>query len=141
MDKTIKLWDAASGKEIRAFKGHTHAVTNVCFSIDARYIYSGSFDTSIKLWDVASGEEIRTFRGHGGAVTSICIVKDGRHIISGSDDYTIKLWNLESEECIRTIELQWIPFEIKEVPAKPYLFATANGNGTVTFFDFKNMIL
>src|SRR5262249_35328734 len=31
-DKTVKLWDAASGREIRTFKGHTNWVVSVAFS-------------------------------------------------------------------------------------------------------------
>jgi eukaryotic-like serine/threonine-protein kinase len=34
-EKTTRLWDAATGKEIRAFKGHDKLVFSVAFSPDS----------------------------------------------------------------------------------------------------------
>ena len=65
-DKTLKLWDIASGREIRTFSGHSKGVKSVAFSPDGRQALSGSDDNTLKLWDIASGREIRTFSGHSG---------------------------------------------------------------------------
>jgi len=59
-DQTIKLWDVASGREVRTLSGHTHWVRSVAFSPDGRTLASGSYDNTIKLWDVASGQLIRS---------------------------------------------------------------------------------
>ncbi len=39
-DRTVKLWDAQSGKLIRTLEGHTELVTNVAFSSDGRLLAS-----------------------------------------------------------------------------------------------------
>jgi WD40 repeat protein len=54
-DKTIKLWDAATGVLIRTFEGHSGAVHSVAFSPDGARVLSGSADNTIKLWDTATG--------------------------------------------------------------------------------------
>ncbi len=37
-DKTAMLWDAASGKELRRFAGHTEPMSSVAFSRDGRFV-------------------------------------------------------------------------------------------------------
>jgi len=50
-DKTLRLWDIATGKTTRRFVGHTNDVLSVCFSPDNRQIVSSSRDKTIKLWN------------------------------------------------------------------------------------------
>jgi len=102
LDGTVKLWDAATGREIRTFAGHTSYVSSVAFSPDWRQVLSGSGDSTIKLWDAATGREIRTFVGHKNLVYSVAFSPDGRQIISGGDDSTIKLWDAVTGREIRT---------------------------------------
>jgi WD40 repeat protein len=94
----------------------------------------------VKLWDRAGGKEVRTFKGHSDWVRSVCFSPEGTFILSGSSDHTLKIWDRETGVCIKTIPLLWIPLEIKADPTRPGIFATANANGTVTFFDFREII-
>merc|ERR1712000_212978 len=50
-DKTLRLWELASGTTTRRFVGHNNDVLSVSFSADNRQIVSGSRDRSIKLWN------------------------------------------------------------------------------------------
>jgi len=55
-DKTVKLWDAGSGKALQTLKGHSDSVTAVAFSPDGKTLASASGDKTVKLWDASSGE-------------------------------------------------------------------------------------
>jgi sugar lactone lactonase YvrE len=99
----LKLWVAASGRELRTLTGHTDIVDSVTFSPDGRMLGSGSADTALKLWDVASGRELRTLTGHKGRVGSVAFSPEGRTLASASADNTLKLWEAASGRELRTL--------------------------------------
>ena len=101
-DRTLKLWDLATGNEIRSFTGHGAELSSVAFSPDGRFALSGGWDKTLKLWDVATGKEIRPFTGHSETVFSVAISPDGRYALSGSEDKTLKLWDVATGKKIRS---------------------------------------
>ena len=55
-DNTARLWDAKTGVELAALKGHTDAVFSVAFSPDGARILTGSADSTARLWDHRQGQ-------------------------------------------------------------------------------------
>jgi WD40 repeat protein len=53
-DRTVRLWDVASGKLLQTLTGHSMTVTGVAFLEDGKRIASSSLDHTIRLWDVAA---------------------------------------------------------------------------------------
>jgi hypothetical protein len=88
----VKLWDSASGQELRTLKGHTAPVWSVAFSRDGTRLASASNDGTVKLWDSASGQELRTLKGHG-TVWSVAFSPDGTRLAAGCNDGTVKMWD------------------------------------------------
>ena len=103
VDKTIVLWDPATGNQLRALKGHTGTVGSVAFSPDDKQLASGSADNSIKIWDVAGGREKQTMTGHTLFVSSVAFSPDGKTLASGSGDQTVKLWDVATGRELRTL--------------------------------------
>lgn len=102
-DNEVKLWDLASGRELRSFTGHSDVVRCIAFSPDSRFLASGSSDKTIKLWDIATGRDLRTFTGHANYVTVLAFSPDGRTLASGSWDNSIKIWDVDSGRELRTL--------------------------------------
>jgi WD40 repeat protein len=102
-DHNVRLWDVASGREIRRLNGHTGPVYSLAFDSNSRQLASGSAGGIIKLWDVASGREVRTLRGHYGMVYSLVFSPDGKSLISGAEDHTIKVWNVATGNELGTL--------------------------------------
>jgi WD40 repeat protein len=53
-DPTVRVWDAASGKERYCFKNHILGVLGVDVSPDGRHALSGSRDGTLRLWRLPS---------------------------------------------------------------------------------------
>ena len=101
-DKTLKLWEVASGRELRTFAGHKARVVACALSPDGQQLVSGSLDKTLKLWEAASGRELRTFAGHKDRVFACALSPDGQQLVSGSEDATLKLWEVASGRELRT---------------------------------------
>jgi WD40 repeat protein len=131
----IKLWDVASGGELRTLSGHSRAVYSVAFSADGRILASGSRDTTLKLWDVASGSELRTLSGHSSPVDSVAFSPDGRTVASGSYDKTVKLWDVASGHALRTLSAQ--SYGVSSVAFSPdgRILASGEFGGAINFWD------
>jgi len=102
-DKTLRLWEVATGREIRTFKGHSSYVESVAFSHYGHTVLSGSWDETIKLWNVATGHEIRTFQ-NGAYVNAVAFSPDGRTALSGDYYGKTKLWEIATGREIRTFQ-------------------------------------
>ena len=112
LDKTIKLWEVASGREVRTFKGHAHGVASLAFSPDGRWLASGGEDKMVKIWEVTTGREAQTLRGHVNDVTSVAFSPDGELVAGGSLGQTIRIWRLSTGRVIKTLwfrEISWHP--------------------------------
>jgi WD40 repeat protein len=94
-DLKLKLWEVATGKELKTFVGHLASVVAIAFSQDSKTLASiGKLEERIKIWDVTTGKELRTIKGVSGDVRSIQFSPNGRSLASGSHDGTIRLWDI-----------------------------------------------
>ncbi|KAG7284866.1 hypothetical protein NEMBOFW57_009481 [Staphylotrichum longicolle] len=92
-DKTVRVWDAATGTERHVLQGHSRPARAVAFSPDGQLIVSGSDDKTVRVWDSATGAKRRVLQGHLDSVIAVAFSPDGRLIVSGSDDNTVRVWD------------------------------------------------
>jgi WD40 repeat protein len=102
-DKLIRLWDLATGVELRRFEGHADVVRGVA-AIDSDRFLSCSDDGTLRLWRLETGEELRRFEGHGEAVRDIAVLVGSCQALSGSNDRTVRLWDIETGAELRRFE-------------------------------------
>jgi WD40 repeat protein len=94
-DRLIKIWNAATGKEIWTFTGHTEPIMGIGFSPDGKRLVSADRNGTIRIWDVESGWEIKTIQhGGDGFVVSFSYSKNGRYFLTARSN-EIKIWGVE----------------------------------------------
>ena len=99
-DKTLRLWEASTGRESKVLRGHTAGITALSFSSDGRRVVSGGWDQSLRVWDVRTGKQLLKLTGHKEHVTSVDYSPDGKRIVSGSADDILKVWDARSGESL-----------------------------------------
>ena len=97
-DRTVKLWDAATGIVLRTFAKHTGPINCVQFGPKGNLLASASTDGTVKIWDVATGAIIYDFHGHTGTVFGVTFSPDGKRLASSGLDKTVKLWDTTGNE-------------------------------------------
>jgi pSer/pThr/pTyr-binding forkhead associated (FHA) protein len=93
-DRSIRLINLNTGKEIVLISDISSAVNSLVFSPNGRILASGSNDKTIKLWDLDTEKELRTISGYFWQVGSLAISGDGQKFASGSDDRSVRTWCL-----------------------------------------------
>ncbi|AMV38707.1 protein kinase domain-containing protein [Planctomyces sp. SH-PL62] len=95
--ESIKLWDARSGRLLRAWKGHEATVSDLAFSPDGKLLATTSLAVQdpIRIWDVASGREIATLDLPGDErARAVAFDPTGRRIYFGGDRGTVFAWDV-----------------------------------------------
>jgi len=103
-DKTVQIWDLATGELEKTLIGHTDVVYSVSWSPDGKQLASGSVDKTIRIWDVASAQVKKILEGHTNEVVSVSWSPDGQRLASGSSDKTIRIWNVATWQLERILE-------------------------------------
>lgn len=141
-DKSIKLWDPASGNLIREIKGfpepppaadqpvppgHRDQVFCLAFSKDGKLLASGSSDRTLKLWDVATGNLIRDFPNpnlkspgpgqpipsHNGFIHALRFTSNGQYLVSAGtaprNTGYLAVWNVADGQLRSGTEIPFGP--------------------------------
>jgi sugar lactone lactonase YvrE len=104
LDKTVRLWNPATGEHLRTLQGHTETVWEVAFSPDGALLATTSYDKTARLWNPATGDHLRTLQGHTGAVNGVAFSPDGALLATTSHDDTARLWNPATGDHLRTFQ-------------------------------------
>ncbi len=127
----LRLWDVASGTELRSFPGYMESV----FSPDGKLMAAWNKSRSLSLLDVASGNEVRTFPGHLGLLTpNVQFSPDGRWLGATNDNALVTVWDVASGNEVRRIS---DAASVRSIAFSPdsRLLASASEDHTIKLWD------
>lgn len=101
-EKTVRIWDVETGKEVHTFAGHPQPLRDACLSKDKRLLATVDRSDVARLWDVATGRELR----------AVTVRPAPEHVHFSQDAKTLAawgrsrltLWNLQKGEEIRLMK-------------------------------------
>jgi WD40 repeat protein len=109
-DGTIKIWDAASGKEIHTLPIKEQLILplkkyfifDVAVTPDGQQVVVPA-PPGLEFWDIDTGVKISFIIGQA-TVEGVAITPDGKTIITNAYDGTLHFWDFASGKYIRSVE-------------------------------------
>ncbi len=124
-DKTVRLWDVETGKQLHTLKGHRENVMCLAFSPDGNTIAVGHWG-GVYLWDANSGKRHRKInqlpihKKDTASVNSIAFSPDGNTIVTGNSDNSFYLWDSNTGKLIHTLSQTQIDTQNYRIVQKTY---------------------
>jgi len=81
--RSLRVWDATTGKEIWNTRLGSVTVEQIAFSPGGRAFAGGQSDKTIRLWDVATGQELRRFDTGSREFRGLAFTPDGKALAWG----------------------------------------------------------
>jgi len=96
--EAIRLYETATGKEVRQFERHPGLVYALAFSPDGKTVAAAG-EYTIGLWDVATGKRRHPLAGHATPVACVAFSPDGSGLASGDQlEGTLIVWSLKDRK-------------------------------------------
>jgi RNA polymerase sigma factor (sigma-70 family) len=100
-DRTVRIWDVASGKEVRVIAGHTGPVDLVAFAPDGRQLVSccctDSADRLLSVWDLDDGLEVQQFHLPSEIIVrALAFSSDGKSLLAHVPGTPLRAFNVKT---------------------------------------------
>ena len=102
-DKTARIWDVETGKELQKLEGHIGSVRSGIFSPDGKKVVTSSGDKTARIWDVETGKVLHVLAGHTDEAIQAVFSPDGKKIVTGSADGTARIWDVETGKVLQEL--------------------------------------
>jgi WD40 repeat protein len=104
LDKSARIWNAATGELQATLAGHEGGIWAAAFSPDGSRVATASLDHTARIWSVASGRLLAVLIGHRAAVWAVSFSPDGRRVVTASWDKTARIWEAATGKLVATLD-------------------------------------
>ena len=129
-DRTARVWDVRTGRELLVLRGHERPVTSARFSPDGRRVITASRDHDARIWNVSTGKS-RALTRHFGLVSDAEYSPDGRFIVTAGPG-TAGVWDARDNDrflFFLHVPVPWVTTALFQPGSERIL--TAGHDGTI----------
>ena len=102
-DRTIKIWDLATGTLKLTLTGHISTVRGLAVSPRHPYLFSCGEDKMVKCWDLETNKVIRHYHGHLSGVYTLALHPTLDVLCTGGRDGVVRVWDMRTRSNIHVL--------------------------------------
>ncbi|OMP03189.1 hypothetical protein COLO4_10588 [Corchorus olitorius] len=138
-DRTIKIWDLASGTLKLSLTGHIGQIRGLAVSKRNPYMFSAADDKQVKCWDLEHNTVIKSYHGHSSGIYCLALHPTNDNIlVTGGRDSVCRVWDIRSRQ--QTLALSGHDNTVCSVLTRPTdpQVVTGSHDSTIRFWDIRN---
>lgn len=136
-DRSVRLWDFASRRQLRLWHGHLRAVTAVAISPDGRLAASAGEDGTIRLWPLHASDEHRIFRDARDSLWAVAYSPDGRRVATAGADGHLRLYDPAAGKLVADLPAAKLPITSLDFLPDGRRIALAGGDRHIALWDLE----
>ena len=121
-DRTVRIWDIVSSREIATFRSKVDGFCAVAFSPGGQRLVTATWGASelsasvyssvqvtsaapgeIKVWDLTAAQGDELYAGHRGSAWGVAFSRDGKFLATGGNDKTVKVWDVSTRQVVHSL--------------------------------------
>lgn len=102
-DRTIKIWDLATGSLRLTLTGHISTVRGLAVSPRHPYLFSCGEDKMVKCWDLETNKVIRHYHGHLSGVYALSLHPTLDVLVTGGRDGVARVWDMRTRSNVHVL--------------------------------------
>ncbi|ODQ63296.1 putative mRNA splicing protein [Nadsonia fulvescens var. elongata DSM 6958] len=134
-DRTIKIWDLASGTLKLSLTGHIMGIRGLAVSPRHPYLFSGGEDKLVKCWDLEQNKVIRSYHGHLSAINAVAVHPTLDLLVTAGRDAAVRVWDIRTKTPVFTLTgHKSTIFDLKCQEADPQIISSSE-DATIRLWD------
>ncbi|KAF0689402.1 Aste57867_19164 [Aphanomyces stellatus] len=134
-DRSIKVWDLATGQLKLTLTGHINAIRGLAVSDRHPYMFSASEDKKVLCWDLEYNKVIRSYHGHLSGVFSLKLHPTLDVLITGGRDAVARVWDMRTKQQVHVLSGHQGSVWAIETQATDPQVLTGSSDSTVKLWD------